>query len=68
MDDQQITDLERRGERLEDALRTFTSSPQDDEIGSKQRAFKGMTLVGKGNVSRITLGDDGVTLSVEKVR
>ena len=66
--DDRLLDLERRIERLEDALRTFMSSPKSDEIGSPQKAFTKHYLTGKGNVSEITLGSDGVSLVVRKVR
>jgi len=66
--DDKIKDLEMRIARLEDALRTFTSSPQDDVLGSKQRAFKEQFLRGNGHVSKITLGSDGTSLTVEKVQ
>ena len=66
--DSRMMDLEARVARLEDALKTFMSSPQDDTIGSKQRAFKEQFLRGNGHVSKVTLGSDGASLVVEKVQ
>ena len=66
--ERQILDLTRRLAAIEDQLRTFTSSPQDDTLGSQQKAFKEQFLTGNGHVSKITLGADGESLTVEKVR
>ena len=63
-----ILDLEREVAALRDALRTFRSSPQDDTLGSKQRAFQTQFLRGNGHVSKITLNAAGTGLDVEKVQ
>ena len=65
--DDRLRNLEMRIAKLEDALRTYMSSPQDDVLGSRQRAFKEHYLRGNGHVSKITLGSDGTSLAVEKV-
>lgn len=65
--EQRILDLERQIAVLTDALKTFQSSPQDDVIGSKQRAFTKQYLRGNGHVSEIVLNADGDGLTVKKV-
>ena len=74
-DDEETRSLKVRVQQLEEtvsslsqSLKTMNSSPQDDEMGSEQMAFVGVNMKTSGHVSRITLGDDGETLVVKKVR
>ena len=64
----ELLDLARRVGALEDALRTYMSSPQDDVLGSSSRAFGSHFMKGNGHVSQITLGADGESLSFRKVK
>jgi len=66
--EKQIEHLERRLALVEGQLRTLTSSPQDDVLGSPQRSFTKHYLKGSGHVSEITLGSDGESLSFRKVK
>ena len=63
-----VQDLERTVATLRDALRTFRSSPQDDVIGSKQRAFTKQFIKGNGHVSELVLNETGDGVTVRKVQ
>ena len=66
--EQRILDLERTVASLQDQLRTFTSSPKNTSLGSKQMAFEEQFFKGNGHVVRVVPNSIGDGLTVKKVQ